>query len=116
MITSNTDNLTIAMTIADALYNFPSLADATDYFQSELMISYDDTITTRDELIDALDRDICDLIHNANLSDIIPTADELDDDAYDALARRITSSDDIIALTADRILNRINPDSDNFNE
>lgn len=105
-INADSPAIDIATTAADALYNFPTLADATDYFQSELMIDRDSMINDRAALITALDRDIADLLHNCNLSDLIPDADDLDESAYDALADRF-DDDNILAMIADHILARI---------
>jgi len=48
-----------------------SLNDFTDYFEGELMIGKDESISNLDSLINALERDIDDLIHNGNTVDLI---------------------------------------------
>lgn len=90
------DPIALARIAADALYNFPDLASAIDYFQSELMLAHDATITTRHDLRDCLDNDRRDLIHNANLSDLIPAADDMNDDDYTSLADFIRDDDDFL--------------------
>lgn len=87
-----------------------------DYFRSELMIDPDATLDTRDELIDALDRDIRDMLHNCNLDMLFPPNDidaldrlnpNANDDTHDMLADRILQhADDFIPMIADRILSR----------
>jgi hypothetical protein len=81
----------------------------TDYFRSELMIAHDETITTRDDLYRALDRDINDLIHNSNIADLIPAAADLSDDDFDALADRIDNTR-FTAILMRRILDNPNID------
>jgi hypothetical protein len=64
----------------------------------------DPSRSLRDRLLTALDFDIADLLHNANLTDLLPFAMHLDDADYDALAERMTNNDDFIAPLADFIL------------
>lgn len=112
-MTNNTNPLD--MTIADLARiahdtyysNLRTRDDLNNYMRAELMIDADDAITSRADLIDALDRDISDLIHNANDTDLIPHFADLDDDDYDTLSRRINDSDTFRTIIADLILDRI---------
>jgi hypothetical protein len=85
-----------------------------DELRAELIITDDDDLTDRDTLIESLDRDIRDLLHNCNL-DFLFSANDIDaldrlnpnaaDDTHDMLSRRITA--DSIAFStmiADLIL------------
>jgi hypothetical protein len=108
----NINELT-ARDIADSMianfYNFASLDAATEYFRAELMTDDDADLTDRAELIDTLDRDIRDALHNANL-DFYFADDELatlTDDDYDALADRMLAElDTLTPMIADHLLSR----------
>lgn len=109
-INAQTSLRTLATIARDTYYSdIPDLNMLIDYFRSERMIAHDDTIMTRTDLFHAIDDDIHDLIHNANLSELIPAADELSDDDYDALARRIDDTRFTAILTL-RILDNPNLD------
>lgn len=98
-------------TIAHDTYysDIPDLDILIDYFRSERMIAHDETITDRTALRAAIDDDIHDLIHNANLTELLPFADDLPDDAYDSLADLIDDTRFTAILTL-RILD--NPSLD----
>lgn len=91
--------------LADTAYAsyYRDIADIRSYLIAELMMHPDDELTTAN-MIDSLDTDIRDLISNANLCDLIPDAADLDDAAYDELARRIRDDARFPALIARRIL------------
>lgn len=81
------DTAALARTAAASYYDdIRTLDDATNYFRAELMIFHTDAIRDRHTLRRALDNDIADLIHNANLSDLLPFADDLSDDDYERYA------------------------------
>ncbi len=88
--------------IAFASY-YRDITDIRSYLISELMILPDDELTTAN-IITALDTDIRDLIKNANLADLIPTADDLDDDDYHNLSTRLRNDPRFAILIARRIL------------
>lgn len=77
-----------------------TLADAiltTDYFDDETIAE----LRNADDLLDDLDLDLRDLMHNANLDMIIPDADSLTDDEYELLSDFIADhSHEIAALLA----------------
>jgi hypothetical protein len=104
-------SLTELATIAhDSYYaTILTLDDLNAYLRAELMIRPDDSITSRDDLLTALDTDIHDLLHNANLSDLLPFAADLDLDEYDALNDRIDCTE-FTNLIADLILAPHPPD------
>lgn len=101
-MTNNQSLRSLAQLAFDTYY--APIDDLTSYFRAELMIRDDDTIDSIDDLITALDIDIRDLIKNANLRDLIPFADDLDDDDYHDLSTRLRNDSRFPALIARRIL------------
>lgn len=66
-----------------------------------------DSDDLRDRLISALDNDIADLLHNANLFDLYPAAEHYETDAdADALLDFMLEHDDYIPMIADALLER----------
>lgn len=59
-----------------------------------------------DRLIDALDSDIADMLHNANLADLLPYANDLTDADFDALSDALLDDDSYIPMIAELILAR----------
>lgn len=57
-----------------------------DYLRSERMIAHDETPLSPADFHRAIDDDIHDLLHNANLTELLPFADELPDLAYESLS------------------------------
>lgn len=99
-----TNNLTardIATIAHRTYYSDDSLDDFLSIFDAD-----DRPPFLRDALITALDLDIADLLHNSNLADLIPSAESLNDDAYDALCDRMLDDNDFIPILADLILAR----------
>ena len=97
----------IANSMIAHFYNFDSLDAATAYFRAELMLAPDANLDTRADLIDTLDRDIADALHNANLDFYFADDDlaTLTDDEYDALTDRLTTElDRLTAMIADHLL------------
>lgn len=90
----------LAPMLAPYFNDFPTADD----FDAYLSIARPDLTDTRARLIDALDNDLADLLHNCNLADALPDADDLTDDEFDALADRILAADDILPAIADIIL------------
>ena len=80
-----------------------SLNGFTDYFEGELMIGKDESITDLDSLINALESDIADLIHNGNTVDLVsPNSyeewDSMSDDELDEYDNRLMNDDFLKAL------------------
>lgn len=101
MITSTSTPAELAATMRRAYFDdLPR--DLDDYLT--LIPTDDDSRPLRDRLIIALDFDINDLLHNSNLSDLIPDAADLDDDAYLALETRLLDDDNYIPILADLII------------
>ena len=102
----------LARLCAATAYSTDTTPDLDAYFRAELMIDADATIDSRDALIDALDCDIRDMLHNCNLDMLFPANDidalsdhDRDDfDSHDALADRILNCDEFAAMIADAIL------------
>ena len=95
-----------------------SLSDFTNYFESELMISQGESITDLDSLIEALERDIDDLIHNGNTTELLsPELVESlskDDDQFDIEINRYNDwlmQDDFLKALATIILAQIEKDN-----
>lgn len=97
---------TIADTATDNYYsNIRSLADLRNYMRAELFLAADETLDTPADIALAIDRDIHDLLHNANLADLIPIPDDMTDDDYDALTMRCDNFY-LACLIARRIIRR----------
>jgi len=92
----------LARMIAPYFDDFRDHADFLDY----LSLTRDADLSLRDNLIRALDLDLSDLLHNANLIDCLPPAADLSDDDHDALMLRILDADDILDIIADHIIAR----------
>lgn len=101
-----TQSLRSLADLAYATY-YATEPDIDHYLRAELMLHADEPLT-RASLIRAIDDDIHDLLHNANLADLLPFADDLDDD-YDALSRRIDDTR-FTAMISRRILDNSYPD------
>lgn len=101
MINSNSTARDIATTMHRTYFD-DTAAELNAYL--DCTPTTDDSRSIRDNLIAALDFDIADMLHNANLADLIPDADALDDDAYIALDDRLLADDDYIPILADLIL------------
>ena len=100
-MTTNHSPAELAATMHAAYFN--DTADALDAYLADC--PYDNaTLPTRRRLIDALSFDIRDLLHNANLDDLLPFAADLDDAAYDALADSLLTDYSYIPPLADLIL------------
>lgn len=92
-------NQLIASTIAFNHYrDCATRADLIDSLRAELMLTADDP--TDDDILDAIDRDIRDALHNTNLDFMIPAA-MLNDDRFDR--------DDALDATFDFILDNFDP-------
>jgi hypothetical protein len=80
-----------------------------DFDLADYIADTDAALPIRARLLDALDRDIHDLIHNANLDLLIPT-DDMTDATFDAIiddllaAPRYALLDALCSLLADRLL------------
>jgi hypothetical protein len=100
-MTTNRLALAIASTMHAAYFD-DTAAALTTYLNSDPADEPNDPL--RDRLIAALDRDIADLLHNANLADLLPFAIDLDDDAHTALSDYLLADDSFLAPLADLIL------------
>ena len=88
---TNHQSLRTIADIATANYyrDINSIDDLTNYMRAELFLATDETIDTPADIALAIDRDIHDLLHNANLDMLLPDIPaDLSDDDYDALMRR----------------------------
>lgn len=94
-MTNSHDPHALARIAARSYYDdIATLDNARDYFAANMM--RDEPLNTRHDLRDALSDDIADLLHNANLADLIPAADDMTDDDYDSLMRFLLDSDDFL--------------------
>ena len=65
-----------------------------------------DSAPMRDRLFDAIDSDIADMLHNANLSDLLPYADALSDADFDALLDALLDDNSFLTPLTDLIIAR----------
>lgn len=106
---TNNQSLRTIADIATANYyrDINSISDLTNYMRAELFLTDDDTIDTPADIALAIDRDIHDLLHNANLDMLLPNTDDLSDDDYDSLMRRCDNFY-LACLIARRLIRRFN--------
>lgn len=77
-----------------------------DFTSNDDLAEYIDEIAPDSTLADALADDIADMLHNANIADLLPFADELNDDAiahFDSRLRLNAFSDALAELITARI-------------
>lgn len=96
----------LALIAADAYYPELDTPEMIAAYCTELSPATDDR-PAFDRLCDALSTDIADLLHNANLAELIPDADDFDNDAFDRLSDQLLDSDRFIDYIASIIMHRL---------
>lgn len=82
----------------DTIADFLSIFDADDRPDSD-----------RDAIFTALDIDIADMLHNANLADLLPYAADLSADDHDALSDSLLDDNSYLTPLTDLILAHCRP-------
>lgn len=93
------DNDMTAAIIFNSYYRDDSIADFLSIFDAD-----DRPTNDRDAIFTALDIDIADMLHNSNLPDLLPYANTLTDDDFDALSDRLLDNNSYLTPLTDLIL------------
>lgn len=90
--------------LAAIIFNSYYFADSIDDILSASTLP--DSASIRDRIFDAIDSDIADMLHNSNLTDLLPFAAdlELDDDDFDFLTNSLLDDNSFLTPLTDLIL------------
>lgn len=94
----NEHDMTAAI-IFNSYYLNDSISDFLSIFDAD-----DRPASLRDAIFTSLDLDIADMLHNSNLADLLPYADDLADDAFDALADALLDDNNFLTPLTDLII------------